>query len=237
MKSIVALSLAVVLIFGVFQIPTIQVNAADILECTLIDNATLTGQIQFYSSDGVERSTAASGNGAQIKLTLTNKQGVGGTLKIVLANYDDNRNLITVATDVCDFSQNSTDILIFNTNFLPGQDIKLFVFDSSVYYAKPAAQNLQSNVTQYVLKSKDKNIGVYSDMVYQKRNEHNNFDDLQEEIFMYRKLDDLIDILENVKICKNIKDTFYNIYDSLQSNHIVDEKELLSVELWLKLIK
>ena len=96
---------------------------------------------------------------------------------------------------------------------------------------------LRSFVTQYILKSLDKNIGVYSEISYQKRNKHNNFDDLQEEMFMYRKLDELINILEKVNFCENKKDTFYNIYKSLQSNYIVDKKELFSVELWLKIIK
>ena len=152
MKGILALALTVILLFGMFQMPTIKADAVDILERTLIDNSSLTGTVQFYSNEGVERSSAASGNGAQIKLTLTKKQGIGGTLKIVLANYDVNHNLLTVATDICDFTQNSSDVVTFNTNFLTGQDMKLFVFDSSVYYAKPAAQNLQSNVTQYALR-------------------------------------------------------------------------------------
>lgn len=143
-----------------------------------------------------------------------------------------------------DIEFEGTPLLIDNRNLIVFNSQSTFWLDRDIFLCLylPTTVNsrfcdiLRSYITQYILKSKSKNIGVYPHIAYQKRNEHNILDDLQDEIFMYRKLDELINILENVKIEEDLNNYFYNIYDSLLKKSIVEKNEISSIEFWLKTI-
>lgn len=98
------------------------------------------------------------------------------------------------------------------------------------------ADILRSYVTQYVLRAQNKFIGVQPTIAYQKRNAHNLYDDLQEELFMYKTIDKLIDLLEGLTISGTPDKCLYAIYESLANADIVRLCELDTVKTWIDTI-
>jgi hypothetical protein len=78
-------------------------------------------------------------------------------------------------------------------------------------------------------------LGFTKATVVQKRNFHNYFKDFLSEIPMYKYCDNIINITSNV-ITKDesILNNLFNAYVELRKHNIVESKELVTLDAWLK---
>lgn len=78
-------------------------------------------------------------------------------------------------------------------------------------------------------------LGFTDATVVQKRNPHDYFEDFLSEIPMYKYCEKITDIACDV-ISKDvlIEDNLYKVYEELCKNEIVESKELVTLEAWLK---
>lgn len=142
---------------------------------------------------------------------------------------------ITFSGDPCAISNEN--IIVFNSQSTFWIDPEVF---PCLYLPTTVSSRfsdiLRSYITQYVLRPLDKHIGIYPHIAYQKRNAHNLYDDLREELFMYETTDAVIDILEGLPPRKNSADYLYEIYRTLLSHKIVQRTEIDAVNEWLALL-
>jgi hypothetical protein len=78
-------------------------------------------------------------------------------------------------------------------------------------------------------------LGFTNANVVQKRNIHNYFEDFLSEIPMYKHSEEIVGIASDV-ITKDdsIQNNLFNVYVELHTNNIVESKELVTLEAWLK---
>jgi hypothetical protein len=128
-------------------------------------------------------------------------------------------------------------LIVFNSQSTFWVDPEMFVcMYLPVTVTSRFSDILRSYVTQYVLRSQNKFIGVKPTIAYQDRNAHNLYDDLQEEIFMYKTVDRLVDLLEGLTISGSPEQCLYTIYDALFRANIVAYEELTTLKSWIKII-
>lgn len=133
---------------------------------------------------------------------------------------------------------NNKHLIVFNSQSTFWVDPEVFVcMYLPVTVTSRFSDILRSYVTQYVLRSQNKFIGVQPRIAYQNRNAHNLYDDLQEEIFMYKTVDKLIFLLESLILSGSVYECLYTIYEELVQAHIVGIDELYSLENWINIIK
>jgi len=78
-------------------------------------------------------------------------------------------------------------------------------------------------------------LGFTNATVIQKRNPHDYFQDFLSEIPMYRHCEHVIDIANDVvSKHKSIEDNLYSVYVALHKNEIVESRELIVLDAWLK---
>ncbi len=78
-------------------------------------------------------------------------------------------------------------------------------------------------------------LGFTNATVIQKRNPHDYFKDFLSEIPMYEHCEKIIDITNKViSINDSLHSNLYNTYDELHRNKIVEAKELITLEAWIK---
>ena len=94
---------------------------------------------------------------------------------------------------------------------------------------------LRGLVAQPLLWLYDYRLGFTDASVVQKRNPHNYMEDFISEIPMYRYSEKVIALVQDaVKRSENLLDNLYNAYQALLKEGIVCEKEMTTLEAWLK---
>lgn len=78
-------------------------------------------------------------------------------------------------------------------------------------------------------------LGFTNATVVQKRNPHDYFKDFLSEIPMFMHCEKLVDItISAINANDSIQNNLFNAYDELHKNKVVAEKELITLEAWLK---
>jgi hypothetical protein len=94
---------------------------------------------------------------------------------------------------------------------------------------------LRSYVAQKIMWKYEYNVGFHYPNTYQVRNAHNYFKDFLGEISMYKNVPTVISVLENINLDgKNIQQDLVIIYKELYLKNIVEEKELINLQNWIK---
>jgi len=94
---------------------------------------------------------------------------------------------------------------------------------------------LRSLVAQPIMWLYDYQLGFLNATVIQKRNPHNYMKDFISEIPMYQHCEKAIELVSNsISSSESIEHNIYNAYKSLLAENIVCEKEMLTLEYWLK---
>jgi hypothetical protein len=78
-------------------------------------------------------------------------------------------------------------------------------------------------------------LGFTKATVVQKRNIHDYFEDFLSEIPMYKHSEDIVGIASDVITRDDsIQNNLFNVYEALHKKNIVESKELVTLEAWLK---
>jgi len=94
---------------------------------------------------------------------------------------------------------------------------------------------LRGLIAQPIMWLYNYHLGFIDATVIQKRNPHDYMKDFVSEIPMYKRSEDIIDIVSN-RICKTntISDNLLLAYEALAKESIVSEEEIKTLEIWLK---
>lgn len=94
---------------------------------------------------------------------------------------------------------------------------------------------LRGLVAQPIMWLYDYQLGFIDATVIQKRNPHDYMKDFISEIPMYQHCERIIELVTNsISISDSIETNLYNAYKSLLNENIVCEKEMITLEAWLK---
>lgn len=94
---------------------------------------------------------------------------------------------------------------------------------------------LRGLVFQPIMWLYDYNLGFVDATVIQKRNPHDYMKDFISEIPMYQHCEKVIDLVSvTISISNTISDNLYNAYNALLKDSIVSDKEMVTLEAWLK---
>src|SRR5665213_955357 len=97
---------------------------------------------------------------------------------------------------------------------------------------------LRSLVAQPIMWMYDYHLGFTNATVVQKRNPHDYMKDFISEVPMYEQGEKVIELVAKViSASETIEINLYNAYRSLLQESIVSEKELITLEAWLKDVK
>lgn len=75
--------------------------------------------------------------------------------------------------------------------------------------------------------------GFISPLVYQERNAHDIMKDFLDEIPMYYRTEDVVNVLSKIKLNNNPLSDLITVYESMRLENIVTENEVESVKAWL----
>lgn len=94
---------------------------------------------------------------------------------------------------------------------------------------------LRGLIAQPIMWLYDYRLGFTNATVVQNRNPHDYFEDFLSEIPMYENCEKVIDITNKViHSQESIQNNLFNTYDELHKNNIVESKELITLEAWIK---
>lgn len=94
---------------------------------------------------------------------------------------------------------------------------------------------LRGLVAQPIMWLYDYQLGFINATVVQKRNPHDYMKDFLSEIPMYQHCEKVIDLVSNsISKTESIETNLYYAYNSLLKENIVSEKEMITLEAWLK---
>jgi len=97
---------------------------------------------------------------------------------------------------------------------------------------------LRGLVAQPIMWLYDYQLGFINATVVQKRNPHDYMKDFISEIPMYQHTEKVIELVSGaISMSKTIETNLYNAYKALLVENIVCEKEMLTLEAWLKDLK
>jgi len=91
----------------------------------------------------------------------------------------------------------------------------------------------RSFVAQRCLWQMDKKILYYSVDVYQDRNEHDYYEDLENELFCFLKNKKIVNILEDIELGDDIYENLQKCYIELIQNKILEKKEFKTINAWI----
>jgi hypothetical protein len=94
---------------------------------------------------------------------------------------------------------------------------------------------LRALVAQPIMWLYDYQLGFVNATVVQKRNPHDYMKDFISEIPMYLHCEKVIEIVsKSIVSCESIETNIYNAYKSLFEENIICDKEMITLEAWLK---
>lgn len=94
---------------------------------------------------------------------------------------------------------------------------------------------LRGLVAQPIMWLYDYQLGFTNATVVQKRNAHDYMKDFISEIPMYQHCEKVIDLVSNsISISKSIETNLFNAYKTLLEENIICEKEMITLDTWLK---
>lgn len=97
---------------------------------------------------------------------------------------------------------------------------------------------LRGLIAQPIMWLYDYQLGFTNATVVQKRNPHDYMKDFISEIPMYQHCEKVIELVSNaISKSESIETNLYNAYKSLLKENIVCEKEMTTLDAWLKDIK
>lgn len=92
---------------------------------------------------------------------------------------------------------------------------------------------VRSYVTQRLLWEQDLYVGFGAPTVYQDRNPHNLIEDFKLEKLIYEHTSDLVNVLENLSLGKNMSENMRLAYEALIKQGLVKPAELIALDAWL----
>lgn len=139
--------------------------------------------------------------------------------------FNNNRALIMGKNIFCAF--NSQNTLWLDSDLFP-----LLYLPSTVSFR--FTDILRGYVAQSVINSSSKNWGFFQPTSYQERNDHNLMNDFHLELEMYKKMEEIFQIIfESCKSTNSIVDNLTNCYSSLCKNNFVKDNENTILSCWL----
>lgn len=103
-----------------------------------------------------------------------------------------------------------------------------------------ATDIIRGLVAMKILQNDNKKALFYGTTVFQKRNEHNLFKDFEDEIPIYLNSKKIVEVLNGLKLKKGNKFYYENLlkcYKNLILHKIIDKKENVYLNSWLKSLK
>jgi glycosyltransferase involved in cell wall biosynthesis len=94
---------------------------------------------------------------------------------------------------------------------------------------------LRGIIAQPILWQHNYRLGFTEATVVQKRNVHDYFRDFESEVPMYLHTEKSLEAVKHAMSSSSVKDNLYNGYEALLKIKVVEEKEMLVLEEWLKL--
>ena len=93
---------------------------------------------------------------------------------------------------------------------------------------------LRGLVAQPIMWLYDLHLGFQEATVLQERNAHNLYDDLADEVFMYRHASRIVEwVTPHITADNSVEDNLYQAYRALHRKKVVESEELQAVEAWL----
>lgn len=92
-------------------------------------------------------------------------------------------------------------------------------------------------IAQRIIWELDSRLLYLSPCVYQKRNPHNYMHDFKDETEVYLHAEELLNLLNSIKLKGNVSEMLIQVYKMLVSEKFIIKRELDAVKEWIRIIK